>query len=413
MRMKLNKTSQLLLVSAASILTAGLLSACSTLTTDFVYVTSAKAAGTNSYGEINIYEINSESGAMRQIPASPMSSEGRNPVAEAVSTDYSNLFVVNKDDNTIVQFSIGTDGKLYPYTTVNTPGIYPLGIAVTSSNVFVLDLYKQASSCTSLSPCSGSIGVFPITAATSANPLTISSTTSNGSLAYWPLCKTGYTGSASSGYSCKTPSSDTDVLVPTSIITSKSGSYVYVSAYDSTDSPTVGYIFSFSVGSNGALTPVAVLSAGVMPSALATDASDKYLYATDYTGNDVLGYSISSGALTALSGSPYTAGNAPSAIIVNPAYNFVYVTNETDSTVNLYSMSSGVLTLKETYAAGLEPIAIGIDPSTNRFLYTANYLGSTVSSWQLSASDGTLVTSQGSPFSSNALPTAVAAIPHK
>ncbi len=71
---------------------------------------------------------------MRQIPTSPFPSAGRNPVAEAVSADYQNLFVVNQDDNTIVQFVIGSDGKLYPYNTVNTPGIYPLAIAASKSN---------------------------------------------------------------------------------------------------------------------------------------------------------------------------------------------------------------------------------------------------------------------------------------
>jgi len=62
---------------------------------------------------------------MRQIPTSPFPSGGRNPVAAAVSTDYTNLYVVNRDDNTIVQFVIGNDGKLYPQNTVNTPGVYP------------------------------------------------------------------------------------------------------------------------------------------------------------------------------------------------------------------------------------------------------------------------------------------------
>ena len=81
---------------------------------DFVFVASAKAAGANNYGEIDVFEINSESGRMRQIPTSPFPSGGRNPVAEAVSADYQNLFVVNQDDNTIVQFVIGSDGKLYP-----------------------------------------------------------------------------------------------------------------------------------------------------------------------------------------------------------------------------------------------------------------------------------------------------------
>ncbi len=133
MRMKLNKSSQLLLVSAVSLLAASVLTACGTLTVDFVYVTSAKAAGPNSYGEVDVFEVNSESGFMRQIKTSPFPSGGRNPVAEAVSPDDTNLYVVNEDDNTIVQFIIGNDGKLYPQNTVNTPGIFPLGVAVRRS----------------------------------------------------------------------------------------------------------------------------------------------------------------------------------------------------------------------------------------------------------------------------------------
>jgi len=84
MRMKFNKTGQLLLVSAASLGVAGLMTACSqltaTLTVDFVYVTSSKAAGPDNYGEVDVFEINSESGHMRQIPTSPFPSGGRNPV---------------------------------------------------------------------------------------------------------------------------------------------------------------------------------------------------------------------------------------------------------------------------------------------------------------------------------------------
>ena len=91
MRMKFNRSSQLVLVSAVSLLAAGLVTACGTLTVDFVYVTSAKAAGPNNYGEVDVFEMNSESGCMRQIPTSPFPSGGRNPVAEAVSADSRSL----------------------------------------------------------------------------------------------------------------------------------------------------------------------------------------------------------------------------------------------------------------------------------------------------------------------------------
>ena len=64
---------------------------------------------------------------MRQIPTSPFPSGGRNPVAEAVSADKTNLYVVNQDDNTIVQFVIGNDGKVYPQNTVEHARHFPHG----------------------------------------------------------------------------------------------------------------------------------------------------------------------------------------------------------------------------------------------------------------------------------------------
>src|SRR5579863_7998171 len=163
MRMKFNKLSQLLLVSAAGLLVAGLMTACEVLTVDFVFVASSKAAGPNNYGEMDVFEINSESGAMRQIPTSPFPSGGRDPVAEAVSSDNTNLYVVNQDDNSIVQFIIGNDGKLYPQNTTNTPGIFPLSIAVSGSNLFALDTFQPLPTCSPAAPCSGSVAVYGIT----------------------------------------------------------------------------------------------------------------------------------------------------------------------------------------------------------------------------------------------------------
>lgn len=391
-----------MLVSAAGLLAAGLLSACGTLTTDFVFVTSAKAAGTNSYGEIDIFEINSDSGKMRQIPASPVPSGGRNPVAETVSADNTNLFVANRDDNTLVQFVIGSDGKLYPTSTVNSPGIYPIALTMNSSYLFVADTYQPLATCSSVAPCSGSVSVLPVTAASGSTPMSLGTaiTNSGNGKQYWPLNLT-------------TSGLTSDVITPTAV--TLSGSYVFVSAYDATQSPTVGYIFAYSIGSTGALTAVtgSPFKAGVKPSSLSMDGAGKYLYAADATGNSVLGFSISNGILTEVSGSPWAAGNAPSSIVVDPAYNYLYVANGTDSNVTGYSISNGQLTRVATYATGSNPVAIGIDPSKHHFLYTANFLSSNVSGWKMDTTDGTLLVSQGSPFTSNANPTAVAAVPHK
>jgi 6-phosphogluconolactonase len=419
MRMKFNKSSQLILVTAASLVAATLVTACSqltqTLTVDFVYVATSKAAGANNYGEINVFEINSESGRMRQIPASPFPSAGRNPVAEAVSADYKNLFVANQDDNSIVQFVIGSDGKLYPFDTENTAGIYPLAVAANKTNLFVLDTYQPLPICSTADPCSGSIGVFPLTTATSSTPvkmvtgLPISSC--NG-LDYVPLALSG--------------AAANDIVTPTGLTILANGSALYVSAYDAT--ANTGYVYGFTIGStpctiNGqsvnitTLTPVAgpPLPVGIRPSAISSDPSSTYVYVADYAQAHVLGYSVAAGGvLTAMNGNPFQSGNQPSAIVVDQKYPYVYVTNSLDATVSAYtySTSSGALTSLGTYQTGLQPVAIGIDPSTSHFLYTANFLGNDVTGFELSTTAGTLVSSQFSPFPSNDQPTAVAAIPH-
>ena len=406
MRMKLNKPRQLVLVSAAGLVAASLVTACQqftqTLTIDFVYVASAKGAGANNYGEIDVFEINSESGFMRPIPDSPFPSQGRDPVAEAVSSDYSSLFVVNQDDNSIVQFVIGIDGKLYPYNTVNTPGVFPLAIAADSSDLFVLDTYQPLPSCNSAAPCSGSIAVYPLTAATKSTAVSMGAPAVNPATSsnYWPL---------------NLPGAPSDVIVPTSVAVAGSGKYVYASAYDSTTAGPTGYVFGFSVGSNGVLTPLSgsPWAAGKQPSAITTDPSGSYLYAADYGNGNVLGYSISSGGtLAPLSGSPYASGNQPSAIVADPNYPYLFVTNSLDANVTAFSISSGTLTRIGSFSTGLDPVAIGVDPSTNRFIYTANFLGNNVNDFVLTTADGSLLNAQNSPYGAHTNPTAVAAIPH-
>ena len=415
--MKFNKSGQLLLVSAASLLVASLMTACSTLTVDFVYVTSSKAAGSYNYGEVDVFEVNSESGFMRQIPTSPFPSGGRNPVAEAVSTDHNNLYVVNRDDNTIVQFSIGNDGKVYPQNTTNTPGVFPMAVAVSGTNLFVVDTYQPLASCSPAAPCSGSIAVYPIQPTSGSVPSGVLGTpVANGSVNYWPLCLSGYA-SATNSTQCKT-NPETDVIVPTAVNALASGTQLYVTAYDASATPktgpNTGLIFGFAVA-NGTITPLnngVPFVAGVQPSAIASDSGNKYVYVTDYVKGNVLGYTVGSGLLTSLGGSPFPAGNQPSAVVVDTTASYVYVTNSEDATVTAYSMSSGALSRIGSYATGLEPVAVGIDPHKSQFLYTVNYLGSNVSGFELSATDGTLINSQNSPYAANAQPTAVVAIPH-
>ena len=407
MRMMLNRSSQLVLASAVSLLAAGFLTACGTLTADFVYVTSAKAAGPDNYGEIDVFEVNTESGFMRHIPTSPFPSGGRNPVAEATSPDNTTLYVVNEDDITIVQFAIGTDGKVYPQNTVNTPGVFPLAVATAGKVLFLANTYQPFPSCSTAAPCSGSIAVFPILTAAQAQALkppqpvdTLGSAVVNSSISasYWPLTL---------------PSSPTDVLTPTAITTAASGAYVYVTAFDATAGG--GYIFGFTVNGDGTLTALnggVPFKAGSQPTSIASAPGGNVIYVTDSANNDVLAYSANSGILTAVSGSPFPTGNAPAAIVVDGSGNHVFVANSLDSNLTVYSSNGGVLSSLGVYTTGTQPVAIGIDPSLNEYIYTANFLGNSVTGFQVNATTGALLNSQESPYGANANPTAVAAIPH-
>jgi len=403
---------RLALVSAASLAIAGLLTACTqlteTLTVDFVYVTSAKAAGPNNYGEIDVFEINSQSGHMRQIPSSPFPSGGRNPVSDAVSSDNTNLYVVNRDDNNIVQFIIGSDGKVYPQNTVNTPGVFPLAVSVAKSSLYVADTYQPLPSCSPAAPCSGSIAVFPILPASGSTPAgklqTGTAVNSCNGLQYVPLALPGTTG---------------HVITPTALKASIDGANLYVSAVDTT--ANTGYLFAFAVGTidcggkvpNPTLTPFAgsPYPTGVQPSAVTTDPSGTHVYVTDLASADVLGYSVSSGGLVPLSGSPFPSGNQPAAITIDANGQFAMVAESQDSSVATYSINNGMLTRIGSYATGSQPVAVGIDPRMNKYIFTANFLGNNLSGFALN-SDGSLFNTQYSPFTSDANPTAVAAIPH-
>ena len=146
------------------------------------------------------------------------------------------------------------------------------------------------------------------------------------------------------------------MIVPTAINLAASGSYVYVTAYDSSVTPYVGYVFGFSVGSSGALAALSgsPLRAGTQPSSIASNAAGSYIYVTDYTSNNVLGYAISSTSgsagnliplTTGLGGTnKFPTGNQPSGIVVDPTYPYAYVANSLDSTVTAYSISNGALT---------------------------------------------------------------------
>jgi DNA-binding beta-propeller fold protein YncE len=150
------------------------------------------------------------------------------------------------------------------------------------------------------------------------------------------------------------------------------------------------------------------------------DPSGKFAYVADFTGN-VLGYTInpSTGALTAIAGSPFTGGQAGlNSVAVDPSGRFAYVVNEDVNNVLGYTInpSTGALTAiaGSPFAAGIGAISVAVDPS-GMFAYVANaqVIGQNgnVSAYTIDSSTGALTAIAGSPFAAGQGPQSVAVDP--
>jgi 6-phosphogluconolactonase (cycloisomerase 2 family) len=401
--MKFSKLSQLILVSTIGLLVATLFTACAITTIDYVFVASSAGSGTSSNGQIEVYAVDSQSGALR-TGASTVSSGGVNPVSMAVTSDYANLYAANAGSSTIVHFTIGLHGELTAKDTITTSGT-PVAVAVNAANTYLYVLSGPSPAVlTAYALSSGTIG-----SAASTQTLSL-----YGNYA-------AYSG---------------DLLVPTGLTVLANSAAVYVTAYDqsaynpgctptpactpSTANP--GWVFGFTAGSGGVLTPAAnPYEAGIKPTAIDADPTNRYAYVTDFASSELIGYAIMGGdTLSPLSNGPFKTGNEPSAVTIDPRGKFIYVTNSLDSSVSAYAINLATgtptgavsVTGATTNATDPQPVAITIDAALGRFVYTANYLGDSISGFRLDPTSGALTATQATPYETGAKPTALVSIPH-
>jgi len=392
--MKFSKLSQLFLVSSIGLLVAALFTACAITTIDYVYV--ATSAG------IDTYAADAQSGALRTAGAA-VTSGVSSPVALAVTPDYSNLYVANAGNNTIVHYSISLTGTLALQSDKATLASAPVAITVNSAGTYLYAVSGTAS------------------ATLTAYPLT-----------------SGAIGAAASSVALTVPGYASDTIIPTGVTVLANNSAVFATAYDQsaynpggaiTSNANSGWIFGFTVGSSGALTavtsgnPAATVSpwqAGNKPSALAADPKNRFVYVTDYANNQLIGYTIQDGnVLKFMPTGPFRTGNEPSAITIDPRGLFIYVTDELDSVVLAYTIVplTGNPTISvnisgtQTNPTDTQPVDVIVEPALGRFVYTANYLGDSVSGFRLDAISGALSAAQATPYPSGQNPTALIAVP--
>jgi 6-phosphogluconolactonase len=179
-------------------------------------------------------------------------------------------------------------------------------------------------------------------------------------------------------------------------------------------------IAAFTVSTtNGSLTPVSgsPFPTGFFPRTIAVDPAGKFLYATissSFMGTSTAVYAYiidaTSGALTAVPGSPFPAGENPVSAAVDVSGRFLFVANNADSangnSVSAFSIdpSTGVLTAipGSPFAASPFPLFVAVDPS-GQYVYVGLDSSPGIAAFVINQTTGALAPMAGGPFPGNSV----------
>jgi 6-phosphogluconolactonase (cycloisomerase 2 family) len=374
----------------------------------YVYVTTAKPlTGSSPNGGVSAYAVDYQIGSLTPLADSPIQA-GRNPVTLVASPSGLNLYVVNHDDSSVGEYSIGTDGKIYLQNTYNVTGSMATAIAIDAAGKFLYvtftyqlgpngqQLYSPAS------PGPGGVTIFPING--------------DGSLGTPSTLKVGNN--------------------PVGIVVSRppaGGTAVFAYVLDQ-ETPTTpkAQVLGFSQNlTTGALTPTpgTVITtdstgktvatgygAGTTPSAIAEDPSARFVYITDQATNQLFGNLVANnGSLVPMTNSPFATGIFPVGLTIDPRGKFLYVANFSSNTVGAYAIDIasgnpvGSVGSAST-SVDTAPTCVTIEPALGIYAYSSNNLASTVSAMKLDPHNGGLSQVQNTPFPASGLPTCAVAV---
>jgi DNA-binding beta-propeller fold protein YncE len=398
--MKLNPIGRVIKVSMLSLAMALGVTACSNdYTVSYVYMTTSK---TLPHGLINSYQVDYQSGYLRPLADSPVDAGGRDTVGLVVAPSNLFLYTVNNFDSSVVEFAIGTDGKLYPENTYNIAGSLPTAAAIDAAGKFLYVTFTYQNNpngsqeYTPANPGPGGISVFPI----------------------------------KSDNTLGTPFTVNVGRNPVGIATSTTGNYVYVIEADAASSAN---LLGFTENtSTGALTPMAGVTinsgnapstgfaSGSNPSGILEDKTGTHLYVTDQTLSQVFTYSVANGVPT-LVGTTQTDAT-PMGMAFDLSGKYLYVVAYAANAIDGFTLSANGQPVRSTVAASVQagtgPTCVTVsgapsnaNPSHAEYLYASNALSNNLTGEQLNAQDGSLDQILGAPFGGSALPTCAVTVP--
>jgi 6-phosphogluconolactonase len=280
--------------------------------------------------DISVYDISSTGALTEVVPNTGRVPTGTTPSLLTVDPAGQYLYVSNLASNNISSYSIDSTGALTP-----VPGSpFQVGSGVLNMKVSPSGNFLYVSVAVGVVGLTGSIEVWPL---------------SNGALV--------------------TPSSGIQIIStgtsPYGMAIDSSGNYLYVSNFGD-DS-----ISEYSIGSDGSLTSIATVGAGLGilagPVNILVNNAGTYLYVANETASTVVAYAIdSSNGSLALLPTDYSAtvNASPSFLAMDATGNYLFVGNTSNPQIESFSVdtSTGVLTAVYSYPQGNATTSIALTP---------------------------------------------------
>jgi 6-phosphogluconolactonase len=359
-------------------------------TVAYLYLT---AGNKGAAGVVNTYAIDYQTGSLVRI-GSPVAT-GTNPVSVVATANGLFVYVVNRDDSTVQQFSVnGNDGTLTSKNTYKISGTLPSAAVIDQAGKFLYVTYTYQAGFSATTPGPGGVSIFPINADNSLGTVSNVNVGNN----------------------------------PVSITASNFNNFVYVLDQEVSPNATVlGFVENTSTGALTAVPGTVITTvagktvavgypAGTTPSALAEDPTARFVYVTDQATNQLYGKVVqSNGSLVSMVNGPFATGLFPVAITIDPRGRFLYVSNFNASSVGAYAIDqstgspSGSVGSAST-KVGTGPTCLSIEPALGIYLYSSNAQDNTVSGLKLDPHNGGLVNIQNTPFPVTGVPSCTVAV---
>ncbi len=363
------------------------------------------------------YAMNPTTGALRALETVQLPSTNY-----GMTVHPSNKFLYIPDGSEILAYTIGTNGLLQPVTgsPFNLPGGSALRF-IPNGNFG----YTNAGAEYSVNTTTGALAQLG-TATVGDIPYDAALTPSGGFLYilnYGDGTVSAFSVNQTTGALTAVTGSPFLVgdIFPAAAVVSPNGKYLFVANFSANNAGSIS-VLSINTAT-GALTPItgSPFTGSGPPNGIAINPAGTELFVAA-TGVDAYSINATTGALTAVTGSPFATPAAPFGVTVDPTGKFLYASifGSTAPDVITFSINSTTGALTQLRAQGLagnqgEALAIAEGTKavtyTPKFAYVTNEIDKTIGEYTISDSTGALTAVSGSPISDADQPFAIAATP--